>query len=84
MTGRQGHLRTPCPQAYCSLMSDDFDGDDFDNGEGDIPELSAELGIEEYHLSDLLHQAGLPNNGCTPYVAATGGMENSALAMSRA
>lgn len=49
--------------------------------EGDIPELSAELGIEEYHLADLLHQAGLPNNGCTPYVAATGGMENSALAM---
>lgn len=51
--------------------------------EAEIPQLAIELGIEQTQLVSLLSDAGLPNQtgACTPYVAATGGVENAALAM---
>jgi murein DD-endopeptidase MepM/ murein hydrolase activator NlpD len=51
--------------------------------EQEIPELAVQLGIDESRLLNALHESGLPGStrGCSPYVAATGGVDNAALAM---
>ncbi len=50
----------------------------------DVPMLAVQLGIEEYRLNTLLEDIRVPGDqsgACTPYVAATGGLDNAALAM---
>ncbi|MEO5922639.1 MAG: M23 family metallopeptidase [Bryobacteraceae bacterium] len=49
--------------------------------QADVPMLASQLGIEESRLATLVLDAASPTSDCTPYVAVTGGVDNSSLLM---